>query len=112
MIFYLDAGNPTSPQRVYNPHFHHVPPESVIKVASNPKELVWDWGSSLTNIRKFWYDMQDNWMSVMDVVQHVSGSEMYQKPGSFNIPDMLSIGLGALSEAEYRSQMFLFSGAV
>ena len=44
MAFYIDAGNPTSPQRVYNPNRIHIPPAAMVKVASEPSQLVWEWG--------------------------------------------------------------------
>lgn len=33
MLYYIDAGNPTSPPLVYNPENNHVDPFAMIKVA-------------------------------------------------------------------------------
>ena len=32
MVYYIDAGNPTSPMRVYNPNLVMVQPDNVVKV--------------------------------------------------------------------------------
>lgn len=44
VIYYLDSGNPTSPQRVFNPHNRLVTnKEALVKVATHVDELVWVW---------------------------------------------------------------------
>ena len=42
IVYYIDAGNPTALQRVFNPHQHHVvDPSALDKLAVKPSELVW-----------------------------------------------------------------------
>jgi hypothetical protein len=53
MVYYLDSGNPTSPQRVFNPYNHGIPKkgasevqqEALLKLATRPEELAWVWGT-------------------------------------------------------------------
>ena len=54
IVYYLDSGNPTSPQRIFNPYSQGVPDykdameiqqESYLKLAVKPEELVWVWAT-------------------------------------------------------------------
>jgi hypothetical protein len=53
MVYYLDSGNPTSPQRVFNPYNHGIPTkgasevqqEALLKLATRPEELAWVWAT-------------------------------------------------------------------
>lgn len=109
IVFYIDAGNPTSSQRTYNPYQYHVRPEAMVKVASIPSQLVWEWGPSTANMWKHWFDIGDNWASTIDNLHNMARLEMYQTPGAFNTPDMLTVGQGAMTETQYRSQFFLWA---
>ena len=65
------------------------------------------------NIWRNYADIQDNWDSVMGIVNYQGDhqDEMipYVAPGAFNDPDMLIIGNFALSEDESKTQMALWS---
>ena len=74
---------------------------------------------------KHWFDISDAWESTLDNlhnmartpsshftendVMHQARIEMYQTCGAFNTPDMLTVGQGAQTETQYRSQFFLWS---
>ena len=46
----------------------------------------------------------------LDNVQHNSrGTQRFQSCGHYNMPDMLTVGQGAQTREEYRSQMALFA---
>jgi hypothetical protein len=46
VVYYLDSGNPTSPQRVFNPYQRYVTnQEALKKLAVRPSELVWVWAT-------------------------------------------------------------------
>ena len=95
IVYYLDSGNPTSPQRVFNPYQHGIPAyndameiqqESLLKLATKPEELVWAWATKWgrdsvvadphdvrgrlvddkgPHMFKSWFDRQDSWQSVL-----------------------------------------------
>eukprot|EP00054_Salpingoeca_dolichothecata_P014940 m.85091 g.85091 ORF g.85091 m.85091 type:complete len:423 (-) comp21244_c0_seq3:215-1483(-) len=109
VVFYLDAGNPSSPHRLFNPHLHHVDVKTDLKIANNVSELVWNWAPGLVDMAKNWYDHSDTWVSTMDNLHHSLRLAMYQTCDFFNIPDMLTIGQGGQSEGQYRAQMYLWS---
>lgn len=88
MVYYIDAGNPTSPQRLYNPKHHHVPAHRTIKVANDWRDLVWVWGNNTANMWKSWFDIADNWFSLLDNVHHQISLAMYQQKGAYNTPGL------------------------
>ena len=112
IIYYIDSGNPTSPQRVYNPLNYHVSDlEAIYKLAINYKELVWNWaGISNTTVGvhahmfKSWFDREDNWYSVLDNLHNQIRIAEYQTCGTFNMPDYLTIGMGGQSQEQYMAQ--------
>lgn len=115
IVYYLDNGNPTSPQRVYNPHNHHVMyEEAIIKVATRPEELVWYWSTQLDpsigpHLTKSWFDRKDTWISMLTNLHNQVRVAEYQSCGRFNMPDMLTVGMGAQSQGQYRAQFFLWA---
>lgn len=73
-VYYLDSGNPTSPQRVYNPYNRGVhDDEALLKVAVRPSELVWNWATRLPHgphLFKSWFDRSDTWPSFLTNVHN------------------------------------------
>ena len=58
---------------------------------------------------KSWFDRSDTWASVLtNSLNQVRVAE-YQGCGRFNMPDMLTIGMGGQTPAQYRAQMFLWA---
>jgi hypothetical protein len=64
IVYYIDHGNPTSPQKVFNPFLHHVPTEKAgahpgtddwnvavgwNSLALKPAQLGWTWGASVSH---------------------------------------------------------------
>ena len=65
IVYYIDHGNPTSPQRMYNPHqrFVSVTEESqsnVAKLAVTPDQLGWTWAAGVCNMMKTTFDTNDS----------------------------------------------------
>eukprot|EP00937_MAST-01D_sp_MAST-1D-sp2_P005850 g5850.t1 len=122
MVYYLDSGNPTSPQRVYNPRQIGVPAadqEALKKLALKPSELAWVWawapGSDAgaepkgPHMLKSWFDRFDTWGSTLTNAHNQIRVAEYQKCGQFHMPDMMTIGMGGQSLAQYRAQFFLWA---
>ena len=104
MVYYIDAGNPTSPMRVYNPNLVQIQPANIIKVgmaappvlracdpswvqvATDVSQLVWAWGPSTANMFKHWFDIEDRWQSTLDNLLSMHRIEMYQTCGAYNTP--------------------------
>ncbi|MGP3982518.1 NPCBM/NEW2 domain-containing protein [Streptomyces sp. KR80] len=54
-------------------------------------------------------DISDNWTSVMGILDQQVGLERYAGPGGWNDPDMLEVGNGGMTDAEYRAHFALWS---
>lgn len=110
VIYYIDAGNPTSGQKVYNPHhYHEGEKETLVKTGVTPSELAWNWAKPISHMWKNWLDVQDTWRSTIDNLHHQVRLAEYQECGSFNFPDYLTIGEGKQKMSEYRAQFFTWA---
>ncbi|WP_158853992.1 NPCBM/NEW2 domain-containing protein [Saccharothrix deserti] len=54
-------------------------------------------------------DISDNWTSVMGILDQQVGLERYAGPDGWNDPDMLEVGNGGMTDAEYRAHFALWS---
>jgi alpha-galactosidase len=71
---------------------------------------VWRWGAKVGG--NFWRtndDIGDNWPSVEKIGFSQFDIARYARPGHWNDPDMLQVGLGGMTADEYRTQMSLWS---
>ena len=117
IVYYLDSGNPTSPQRVFNPYMHGIPEyasameiqqESYLKLALKPEELTWVWATKWgrdsvvadphdargrlgddkgPHMIKSWFDRQDSWPSVLTNAQNQIRVAEYQRCSQLHMPD-------------------------
>lgn len=55
------------------------------------------------------FDTKDSWESMLTNLHSTINLPTYQHPGYFNMPDMLSVGQGSQTQAQYRAQMLLWS---
>ena len=109
IVYYIDSGNPTSPQGVYNPHQYHVRNEQyLLKLAVVPGELVWRWAHGVATMWKSWFDSYDKWRSTLGNVHNQIRIAEYQSCGSWNHADFLTIGLGGQPFNQYRAQFLLW----
>eukprot|EP01051_Picozoa_sp_SAG22_P016129 SAG22_NODE_2219_length_2823_cov_1.220999_2_plen_610_part_00 len=121
IVYFLDSGNPTSPQRVFNPYQHGVPAyadameiqqESLLKLATKPEELVWVWATKWgrdsvvtdasdargrlvddkgPHMYKSWFDRQDSWQSVLTNAANQVRIAEYQRCSQLHMPDYLTV---------------------
>jgi alpha-galactosidase len=70
---------------------------------------VWKWGPEVGgNLWRTTGDIQDNWKSMSDIGFNQGRLAPYARPGHWNDPDMLEIGNGGMSAAEYRTHFSLW----
>lgn len=70
----------------------------------------WLWGkSSGAQLWRTTGDISDNWPSMTGILDQQVGLEKYSGPGGWNDPDMLEVGNGGMTDAEYRSHFALWS---
>ncbi len=70
----------------------------------------WLWGAqSGGNLWRTTDDISDRWSSLLGILDQQVGLARYAGPGHWNDPDMLEIGNGGMSEAQYRAQLSLWA---
>jgi alpha-galactosidase len=70
----------------------------------------WTWGrDSGAQLWRTTGDISDNWGSMTGILDQQVGLEKYSGPGGWNDPDMLEVGNGGMTDAEYRSHFSLWA---
>jgi len=70
---------------------------------------VWRWGPAVGgNLWRTTGDIQDNWKSMSGIGFNQGRLAPYASPGHWNDPDMLEVGNGGMSPAEYRTHFSLW----
>ena len=87
---------------IHSPWTHNPKPGS--GVHPNPSETV-----SIANSARTTNDITPDWNAILDRAHTNNAFANLSQPGYFNDPDMLEIGNGALTDAEGRSQLALWS---
>eukprot|EP01051_Picozoa_sp_SAG22_P019672 SAG22_NODE_3708_length_1564_cov_1.243686_1_plen_91_part_10 len=91
---------------MYNPHqrFVSVAEEAqsdVAKLAVQPSQLGWTWAADVCHMMKTTFDTNDSWESMLNNLHSSINLPEYQHCGYFNMPDMLSVGQGKQTQAQY-----------
>jgi Alpha galactosidase A/NPCBM/NEW2 domain/Alpha galactosidase C-terminal beta sandwich domain/NPCBM-associated, NEW3 domain of alpha-galactosidase len=69
----------------------------------------WLWGANVGNLWRTTGDISDNYASMLGIVQSNAALADAAGPGHWNDPDMLEVGNGGMTDAEYRSHFSLWS---
>ncbi len=70
----------------------------------------WTWGRDAgAQLWRTTGDISDNWGSMTGILDQQVGLEKYSGPGGWNDPDMLEVGNGGMTDAEYRSHFSLWA---
>ncbi|MFD8499119.1 NPCBM/NEW2 domain-containing protein [Amycolatopsis sp. NPDC059657] len=69
----------------------------------------WNWAQNVGNSWRTTGDISDNWSSMLGIFKRNLSLAPYAKPGAWNDPDMLEVGNGGMTPAEYRSHFSLWS---
>jgi alpha-galactosidase len=86
------------------------------------KAKPWLWGKGIGNLWRTTGDISDKWSSqkkwpdgscceygMVDILDQQVGLEAFAGPGHWNDPDMLEVGNGGMSAAEYRAHFSLWA---
>jgi alpha-galactosidase len=70
----------------------------------------WEWGRSVGgNLWRTTGDINDSWASMMGILDKQVGLEKYSGPNAWNDPDMLEVGNGHMTNAEYMAHFSLWA---
>ncbi len=69
----------------------------------------WNWAPAIGNSWRTTGDISDSWGSMLGNAHQNQQLASYAKPGAWNDPDMLEVGNGGMTDAEYRTHFSLWS---
>ena len=69
----------------------------------------WTWADQVGNSWRTTGDISDNYASMLSIFEQNVWLYPYSGPGGFNDPDMLEVGNGGMTTAEYRSEFSLWA---
>ena len=70
----------------------------------------WEWASEVGGyLWRTTGDISDNWQSMTRLLDKQVGLEKYSKQNAWNDPDMLEVGNGSMTDAEYRAHFGLWA---
>lgn len=69
----------------------------------------WNWAPSVGNMWRTTDDIEDRWTSMLGNMDISAQHAMVQKPGAWNDPDMLEVGNGGMTDAEYRAHFSMWA---
>jgi alpha-galactosidase len=69
----------------------------------------WTWAAPVGNLWRTTGDISDKWSSMIGKAQANRGLAQYAGPGHWNDPDMLEVGNGGMTAAEYRTHFSLWA---
>ena len=73
------------------------------------EEDVPTWGKAVANSWRTTGDISDNWNSMISIIDINDKSYQYAGPGGWNDPDMLEVGNGGMTLAEYKTHFGLWA---
>ena len=68
----------------------------------------WEWARGVGHLWRTTGDISDRWDSFARLLDQQVGLEKYAGPGGWNDPDMLEVGNGGMTAAEYRAHFSLW----
>jgi alpha-galactosidase len=80
----------------------------VFSIHDKPETPVVAWRTSVANLWRTTHDIHDNWQSMIGIANTNAALASSAGPGHWNDPDMLEIGNGGMTTAEYRTQFSLW----
>lgn len=69
----------------------------------------WEWAAPLGHLWRTTGDIGDSWSSMISIAHQNQPLAAYAGPGRWNDPDMLEVGNGGMTNAEYRTHFTLWS---
>jgi alpha-galactosidase len=69
----------------------------------------WVLGSKVAHLWRTTSDIKDNWTSVMKIMDANNTYASFSGPGHWNDPDMLEVGNGGMTDAEYRAHFSMWA---
>lgn len=69
----------------------------------------WEWAPAIGNLWRTTDDISDDWNSMLSNLDQSAQHPTVAGPGAWNDPDMLEVGNGGMTDAEYRAHFSLWA---
>jgi len=81
----------------------------VLSICEWGRNRPWQWAASVGHLWRTSGDIADRWDSVMDILDRQVALAQFAGPDHWNDPDMLEVGNGGMTDAEYRAHFSLWA---
>jgi alpha-galactosidase len=81
----------------------------VFSICEWGKARPWEWASTIGHLWRTCWDILDRWDSLIGILDRQVDLHPYAGPDHWNDPDMLEVGNGGMTLAEYRSHFSLWA---
>jgi alpha-galactosidase len=81
----------------------------VLSICTWGEQNPWDWGRGAGHLWRTTGDISDRWPVVLQIVRENVVRAYAGGPGGWNDPDMLEVGNGRMTDAEYRTHFSLWA---
>ncbi len=81
----------------------------VLSICTWGEQNPWDWGRGAGHLWRTTSDIADRWPSVLQIIRENAVRAYAAGPGGWNDPDMLEVGNGGMTDAEYRTHFSIWS---
>jgi len=83
--------------------------QMVLSICEWGRNRPWEWAGSVGHLWRTSGDIADRWDSVIDILDRQEALAQFAGPGHWNDPDMLEVGNGGMTDAEYRAHFSLWA---
>jgi alpha-galactosidase len=81
----------------------------VLSICTWGEQSPWDWGRGIGHLWRTTGDIADRWPSVLRIIRANAVRAYAAGPDGWNDPDMLEVGNGGMTDAEYRTHFSLWA---
>jgi alpha-galactosidase len=106
---YAEELGPRSPYALWRDILCAVDRPMVFSICNWGLDAPWSWGPGTGHLWRTTYDIEDRWGSILEIADFNVHLAAYAGPGGWNDPDMLEVGNGGMTNAEYRAHMSLWA---
>jgi alpha-galactosidase len=87
----------------------HVGRPIVLSICEWGHNQPWDWAPAAGNLWRTTEDIEDKWPSMLTNLDISAQHSKIAHPGAWNDPDMLEVGNGGMTDAEYRAHFSMWA---
>ncbi len=81
----------------------------VLSICEWGRNKPWEWAGRAGHLWRTSHDIADRWDSLIDIVDRQATLADFAGPDHWNDPDMLEVGNGGMTDAEYRAHFSLWA---